>query len=145
MSQLVIPGQLEVSCNHEYFLFTALCRNNKLSRILYSEDVEAVQTVCVTWRMTARVLLSRLAAEFGLGALHLDHAAAVHPLHGSALGADRGQRLLRAGGSHSAGHHSSVALAEDGAAQVCVWGRGGRGMFLLQCIFIHQTLQHRDN
>lgn len=49
----------------------------------------------------------------------------MHPLHGSGLGADRGQRLLRTGGSDSAGHHPGVALTENGTAQVCRGVMGG--------------------
>lgn len=56
--------------------------------------------------------------EFGLGALHMDHPLAVYTLRGSDVGADRGERLLRAGGSDSAGHHSSLAHTEDGTTQV---------------------------
>lgn len=69
--------------------------------------------------------------EFGLGALHMDHPPAVYTLCGSDLGADRGERLLCAGGSDSAGHHSSLALAEDGTAQV---GKGYVHLSLLDTL-----------
>lgn len=56
--------------------------------------------------------------ELGSGPLCMDHPPAVYTVCGSDLGADRGEWLLRAGSTDSAGHHPGLALPEDGAAPV---------------------------
>lgn len=48
----------------------------------------------------------------------MDHPLAVYTMCGSDLGADRGEQLLCAGSPDSTGHHSGLAVAEDGAAPV---------------------------
>lgn len=56
--------------------------------------------------------------ELRSGPLCMDHPTAVYTVRGSDLGADRGERLLRAGSSDFAGHHPSLALTEDGTTPV---------------------------
>lgn len=56
--------------------------------------------------------------ELGFGPLCLDHPSAVYTMCGSALGAYRCEQLLRTGDPDSAGHHSGLALTEDGTTPV---------------------------
>lgn len=56
--------------------------------------------------------------ELGSGPLYLDHPLAMYTVCGSDLGADWGERLLCAGCADSTGHHSGLALTEDGTTPV---------------------------
>lgn len=72
----------------------------------------------VTFTNVAFVVPCLCILELGSGPLCLDHPPAVYTMCGSALGANRRERLLRAGSPDSAGYHSGLALTEDGTAQV---------------------------